>query len=244
MPILDITEYVDSSHGNPIEPPMAHQVVPLGAEPAQSQPLHKDTRIVRLIADADCRVGFGERKKASFLPAGREMIRVIGGPMSLSATLVEQPSEFSGDRFDALLALIANPAACAKRKTELQKLEALVRQKGEALASGRADFTAASTAHAQAVAIFAKEKSEFEALFTEQDADLKAREAALAQAKSDFERDSKASELNLARREADVTKREDAVADRARLVREDEAKIAGVLTDLERRRSLLKSALE
>jgi hypothetical protein len=79
MPSLDISEYIDSSHGNPIEPPTAHQTLPLGPEPAQSWRFDRQTKVVRLVADANCRITFGEdpQEAKSFLPAGREVIRTV-----------------------------------------------------------------------------------------------------------------------------------------------------------------------
>jgi hypothetical protein len=56
MSVLNITEYSDTSHGNPIEPPLAHQTVPLSNEPAVSAPLHRGTKAVRIATDVDCMV--------------------------------------------------------------------------------------------------------------------------------------------------------------------------------------------
>jgi hypothetical protein len=94
MASLDITEYMDSSHGNPIEPPVASQVVPIGAEPAQSKPLHKATRVVRLIADANCRISFGEDGPKELLIAGRPEVRTLQGEgLKVSAVLASPDSE-------------------------------------------------------------------------------------------------------------------------------------------------------
>jgi hypothetical protein len=53
---LDISEYVDTSHGNLIEPPIAHQTLEIGDEPVSCKPLNKLTRIVRVVSDVDCLV--------------------------------------------------------------------------------------------------------------------------------------------------------------------------------------------
>lgn len=243
MPILDITEYVDSIHGNPVEPPAAHQTMPLGAEPAQSMPFHKLTRIVRIVADVNARVAFGGLD-GGFLPAGREMIRVVhpDAGFHLTASLAEADTQGSGDRFDALIALVTDPAKCARRKTELEKLEKAIDAKAKKLAAEQKEFAAQHAAYAEVVAKFTTERTEFEAFFTEHDGELSRREAVLADAQAHFESEAGKVQATLDRREADVTRREDAVADRARLVREDEGKISGVLTDLERRRALIQQA--
>lgn len=245
MPSLDISEYMDSSHGNPIEPPVAHQTLTLGPEPAQSRPFHKSTVVVRVVADVNCRVGFGiDPEATSLLHAGREMTRVIhpGSGFRLCAMLAGEDGQMSGDRFDALIALVTNPAACAKRKAELDKLEKATDAKLKKLAAEQTEFATKSAAHVESVAKFTQDKTDFEAFFAEHDADLKGRETALATAKASFESETAEASATLKRREDDVTKREDAVADRARMVREDEAKISDILADLERRRGLIKQA--
>jgi len=57
MSTLDISMYVDTSHGNLIEAPVAHQTLEISDEPTLSAPLHKLTRCVRIVADVDCRIG-------------------------------------------------------------------------------------------------------------------------------------------------------------------------------------------
>jgi hypothetical protein len=108
MASLDISEYMDSNHGNPIEPPVAHQVVALGAEPAQSKPFHKNTKVVRLVADVNCRVSFGgdPTEARSFVPAGRELIRTVhaDGTFRLAAVLASPADSADG-------AMSANGAA-------------------------------------------------------------------------------------------------------------------------------------
>jgi hypothetical protein len=72
MSTLDISEYVDSSHGNLIEPPIAHQSIELGDEPVSCKPLHKHTRIVRVVSSDDClmSIAVGASKPTQFLRAG------------------------------------------------------------------------------------------------------------------------------------------------------------------------------
>jgi hypothetical protein len=79
MPSLDISEYVDSSHGNLIEPPIAHQSIELGDEPVASAPLNKLTRIVRVVSDDDCLISIAvdASKPTQFLRAGVAETRVV-----------------------------------------------------------------------------------------------------------------------------------------------------------------------
>jgi hypothetical protein len=129
MPSLDIIEYMDSSHGNPIEPPVAHQVVPLGTEPAQSKPFHKMTRLVRLIADVNCRISFGvdPQDVLSFVPAGREIIRTVhgDGTFKLAAALAS-PSDsedaVSANGAAAFLTFVHVLADPAKSKALAERL--------------------------------------------------------------------------------------------------------------------------
>ena len=76
---LEISEYVDSSRGNLIEPPIAHQTLELGDEPVTSAPLNKLTRIVRLVSDDDCLISIavGASKPTQFLRAGVTENRVV-----------------------------------------------------------------------------------------------------------------------------------------------------------------------
>jgi hypothetical protein len=68
MATLDIAEFIDTSHGNLVEPPIAGQSVELGDEPCQSKPFHKQTRCVRIIADVNCRISIGRDPDAPKFP--------------------------------------------------------------------------------------------------------------------------------------------------------------------------------
>jgi hypothetical protein len=85
MSTLDISEYVDSSHGNLIEPPIAHQTLEIGDEPATSRPLHKHTRIVRGVSGDDClisiAVGASSAEQSNVIPTNRFQPRAL--PTSL-----------------------------------------------------------------------------------------------------------------------------------------------------------------
>jgi hypothetical protein len=123
---LEISEYVDSSHGNLIEPPVAHQALELvGDEPVTSAPLNKLTRIVRLVSDDDCLIGIavGKSEPKQFLRAGVTENRVVMPDQNfLISAVVAEPNRLSagsglwsfGDLSNAL-GLIADPAKAKQR---------------------------------------------------------------------------------------------------------------------------------
>lgn len=72
MATLYITEYVKLPHGfsggvgqMPEEPPIAEQVVPIGAVSTQSNPFNAATRAIRLHCDAICSVLIGSNPTAT-----------------------------------------------------------------------------------------------------------------------------------------------------------------------------------
>jgi hypothetical protein len=134
MGTLDVSEYMDSSHGNPIEPPVAHQVVPLGTEPAQSKPFHKNTKVVRLIANVNCRLSFGvdPQEVLSFVPAGREIIRTVNGDGAFKlAAALASPSDAEDGGLSAngtasflkLLDIISDPSKYRSLADKLARVQ-------------------------------------------------------------------------------------------------------------------------
>ena len=122
---LEISEYVDSSHGNLIEPPIAHQTLELGDEPVTSAPLNKLTRIVRVVSDDDCLISIavGASKPTQFLRAGVTENRVVMPDQNfLISAVVAEPNRLSagsglwsyGDLSHAL-GLLAEPAKAKER---------------------------------------------------------------------------------------------------------------------------------
>jgi hypothetical protein len=123
---LEISEYVDSSHGNLIEPPIAHQTLELvGEEPVTSAPLHKLTRVLRLTSDDDCLISIavGASKPTQFLRAGVTENRVVMPDQNfLISAIAAEENRLSagsglwsfGDLSNAL-GLIADPAKAKER---------------------------------------------------------------------------------------------------------------------------------
>jgi hypothetical protein len=123
---LEISEYVDSSHGNLIEPPVAHQTLELvGEAPVTSAPLNKLTRIVRLVSDDDCLISIavGASKPTQFLRAGVTENRVVMPDQNfLVSAVAAEPNRLSagsglwsyGDLSHAL-GLLAEPAKAKER---------------------------------------------------------------------------------------------------------------------------------
>jgi hypothetical protein len=69
---LDISQYIDSSHGNLIEPPVAHQTIEIDSEARLSAPLHKLARCIRIVSDVDCLIGHRHRRVETYaIPARR-----------------------------------------------------------------------------------------------------------------------------------------------------------------------------
>jgi hypothetical protein len=164
MPSLDILEFIDSSHGNLIEPPVAHQVMAVGADPAQSKPFNKNTKLVRIVADADVRISFADDPDAaaagSPLSAGREMIRVVqpNGTFKLSVVLASPEShegDMSATGTDSFLKLLHILSDQGRYKSLTEKLD---RKQADARAAVRelGDVTAKAKA-------LGKERSAFEA---------------------------------------------------------------------------------
>jgi hypothetical protein len=123
---LDISQYIDSSHGNLIEPPVAHQTVEIGDEPTLSAPLHKLARCIRIVSDVDCLIGIavGQSEPHQRLAAGQETTRIVqpGEGFLISAVAAAPQSSLGassslwnfGDLSNAL-ELIARPAAAKER---------------------------------------------------------------------------------------------------------------------------------
>jgi hypothetical protein len=126
MSTLDISEYVDSSHGNLIEPPIAHQTLEIGDEPVSCKPLNKLARIVRVVSDVDCLVSIsiGKTKPSQFLRRDTTEVRIVQPEAGfvISAVAAGKHSSSGGGQglwsfgdLSHALALIANPAAAKER---------------------------------------------------------------------------------------------------------------------------------
>jgi hypothetical protein len=103
MGTLDISEYVDTSHGNLIEPPIAHQTLGIGDESASCKPLHKLTRCLRIVSDVDCliSVAVGASKPTQFLRAGVAETRIAQPDSNfiVSAVVAEPTRSLGGTSF-------------------------------------------------------------------------------------------------------------------------------------------------
>jgi hypothetical protein len=149
---LDISEYVDSSHGNLIEPPIAHQSIEIGEEPVTSAPLNKLTRIVRVVSEDDCLISIavGASKPTQFLRAGVAETRVVQPDSNFLVSA--EPNRLSagsglwsfGDLSHAL-ALIAEPAKAKQRldaiAQAIAEAQALIERARKEIATSAATTT-------------------------------------------------------------------------------------------------------
>jgi hypothetical protein len=202
MPSLDISEYVDSSHGNLIEPPIAHQSIELGDEPVTSAPLNKLTRIVRVVSDDDCLISIavGASKPTQFLRGGVAETRIVQPDTGfIVSALAAEPNRLSagpgglwsfGDLSHAL-ALIAEPA---KAK---QRLDAIAQAMAEAQAL-------IAQAHKQVATSASAVKSDQERMQKE----AAEHAAAIAQAQRNFDEECERRSVALTAREARVSELE------------------------------------
>jgi hypothetical protein len=202
MPSLDISEYVDSSHGNLIEPPIAHQSIELGDEPVTSAPLNKLTRIVRVVSDEDCLISIavGASKPTQFLRGGVAETRIVQPDTGfIVSALAAEPNRLSagpgglwsfGDLSHAL-ALIAEPA---KAK---QRLDAIAQAMAEAQAL-------IAQAHKQVATSASAVKSDQERMQKE----AAEHAAAIAQAQRNFDEECERRSVALTAREARVSELE------------------------------------
>jgi hypothetical protein len=58
--VLHVAEYIGTSDGLPIEPPVAEQELEIGREAVLSAHFHQHTRFLCLTPDESCRVAFGQ----------------------------------------------------------------------------------------------------------------------------------------------------------------------------------------
>jgi hypothetical protein len=225
MPTLDISEYVDSSHGNLIEPPIAHQTLELGDESVSSKPLNKLTRILRVVSEDDALISIavGASKPTQFLRAGVAETRVVQPDTSFVISAVAaEPNRLSagpgglwsfGDLSHAL-ALIADPTATKRRL----------------------DAIAAAMAEAQALIAQAHKEVATSAATTKSDEEKRRQEAAehavaIAQAQRQFDEDCERRSVALTARATRLSEQESkAEADRAELeaMAQDLAQRAGI----------------
>jgi hypothetical protein len=160
MSTLDVSEYIDTSHGNLVAPPCAHQVVPIGAEPTESQPLNKLTRAVRLVCDQDCRISISADPAAPMFPltAGRPEQRIVIPGEGFKVRVIAAGSvQATGAPYNtaALLDLISVVADSKKSKAVIEQLS---RAQSEAAAA-----VALLGDVRRVAAELAKQQSEFQA---------------------------------------------------------------------------------
>jgi hypothetical protein len=205
---LDISEYVDSSHANLIEPPIAHQSIELGDEPVTSAPLNKLTRIVRVVSEDDCLISIavGASKPTQFLRAGAPETRVVQPDTGfIVSAAAAEPNRLSagpgglwsfGDLSHAV-ALIAEPAAAKKRldaiAQAMAEAQALIAQAHKQVATSAATTKAdqeqrqkEAAEHAEAIAAAQRQ---FDEECERRANALRARETRLSEQESKLEAD-------------------------------------------------------
>jgi hypothetical protein len=161
---LDVSQYIDSSHGNLIEPPVAHQTVEFDAEPMLSAPLHKLARCIRIVSDVDCLIGIaiGESKPTQFLRAGAAETRIVqpGEGFLISAVAAGEHSSsgvgvaraWGFQDLSHALELIASPAACKQRLDALGAATAEAQERIDQAKSSQAELVVAEKTHREMLA--------------------------------------------------------------------------------------------
>jgi hypothetical protein len=240
---------MDTHHGTPIEPPCAHQSVPITDEYAESVPFHKQTRCIRIVSDVNCLIDIGnggEMEPRSFLPAGQAEERIVhpDARFRLCAILAPVETACDSDRLTALIALVTNPKAAAQRKAELEKASTKAQRNLDALRKEQKALDDAKAKYVIDADVLAKEKLAFSTRVNEVDGDLSSRETGLAVALKDLEDTTREVDANLTRREVDVTHRENTISERIRTLSADERKVAELKSDLERRINHFKAAAD
>jgi hypothetical protein len=110
----------------PLEPAIAEHSIDLGAVSKQSRPFHPETVLLKLTADADCKISIGPDADATnsvrHLAAGREIILAIipNSKLKIAAVAAGSGSSMS-DSLGAFLSVIANPAEAKKHLDALTK---------------------------------------------------------------------------------------------------------------------------
>lgn len=247
MGTLDISEYIDTNHGNLIEPPVAHQTIEIDGEARLSAPLHKLTRCIRIVSDVDCLIGIavGESKPAQVLTRGKPETRIIQPGEGFLVSVVGGGNNQGGgaDFATALIALIADPKASKERLAELRALEATTKADLAKLRKGQQDLGQKQAMHDKAAAELAKQSADYSEFVAMHDGDLKTREETLAKTQGEFEQLTEDRMKSLDRREKDVGAREDALAHRAQGLREAEKAMETARADLDRRLAAFKIAM-
>jgi hypothetical protein len=118
MPILEVSEFIDTSNGNLVEPPIAHSTHNLADEPVTIR-LHRQARALRLLATADCRISIGIDPDAPkwLLSAGEAERRIVTPGERFCIHAVASSGDGQGrtaaamnaNAFIDLLTIIANP---------------------------------------------------------------------------------------------------------------------------------------
>lgn len=184
MPILTITEYIDTANGTPVEPPCAHQTVALTDQPVESAPFHKQARCIRITSDVNCLIGFGQAAidPQCFIEAKTAELRIIhpGAGFRLSAVLAS--SEASSGGIDSLNSGIAFFTLLTDAKKYRALLDRLIKAKDDAHAATAALGDSKTKANA-----LLKERTIFEAWTTSQKEQLEQSRVDLETERQQFE---------------------------------------------------------
>jgi hypothetical protein len=211
MASLDISEYIDTLHGNPCEPPVAHQTVVLGEEATESKPFHRQTRCIRIVADTDCRIAIGTNPQAprALLRAGEKELRIVspgdGARVWAVAAAPVQASSAASMPIAALLDVITLVVSPSKYKC-------LVEQIARAQAEADAACVKLGNVKAEKSAL-AKERAAFDTWAAAEHAGLQEARAVLDGERQQLETDRRGHARNIAT----------LVADRARLEEDRQA---------------------
>jgi hypothetical protein len=103
----------------PLEPAIAEHAIDLGAVSKQSRPFHPETVLLKLTADADCKISIAPDPDATnsvrHLAAGRDQILAIvpNSKLKIAAIAAGSGSSMS-DSLGAFMTIIADPVAAQK----------------------------------------------------------------------------------------------------------------------------------
>jgi hypothetical protein len=177
MPVLNVSEYLDASHGNPIEPPVAHCVLELGEEAADHK-FNRSTRLVRIVADVNSLIGIGPEPEAvQPIAAGRPEQRIIhpDAGYRIAAKLASPDSQDAGGSASGAVAFLQFVQVLADGSKSKALAEKLDRKHADARAAIRelGDLKAAATA-------LQKERGAFESMTVSTRAKLQEDRDALA----------------------------------------------------------------
>ena len=218
MPHLHVTELMEGG----AEPAIAEQVFQLGQEPAQSKPFDKRTRVLRIMADADCAVSIGAEPVATrasgMLAAKQEQVRQLaGGGMRLSAVLLVNDATLNiASSVEGLIALITNHEAASRR---LRDLKALSDSSSKLLAQAQkieGEQARKDAAWQAADADLQKRSREFRTLSESTAHDLRLHEETMQRERKQFEEDFASYVKDRTEWQSGIAKREEVLAVRER----------------------------